>query len=509
MSKKFADPSKMREITVQPRGEGTSRTEFNLLINKGYHSNKVTTTKYSLLSFLPKSLFHQFSRYANIYFLITAILQSSPYISPLNPFSAIAPLIFVIGVSLLREAIEDYGRYKNDTKLNGTPALVFEQGNWVPLPWKDVHVGDFIKVQTDEVFPADLLVLYAGHSGAQKGTCFIETGSLDGEKTLKQKIAMTDVMDRIDSTGLQNFKCKLSVSPPNSNIHSLEGVIYMDEGKNMPINNKQLLLRGAYLKNTEYVIGVAIYCGADSKIMLNSANSRFKMTKMEHTMNNLILLLLMLQFALIVSSIVGYVLWNNMYKLKFEKFITYKFDIPLETILMCFSYFLIYNTLLPISLMVTIEIAKVFQTYFIGEDKEMYNKEKEKGCKVMTRSINEELGQIEYVFTDKTGTLTCNVMVLKYLTIGQETYTGSLEKKTNKNSKYARENDFFSEELQARLSGMNQEKITPIDASPQEGGASYQVDTQQQLTTEFMTLMAVCHDCVVHMQKQTEHDVIR
>lgn len=509
MSKKFSDSIKMREIVVQPRGERTTKEEFNQLINKGYHSNKITTTKYSLISFLPKSLLYQFSRYANIYFLITAVLQSSPYISPLNPFSAIAPLIFVIGVSLIREAVEDYGRYKNDTKLNNTPTQVFEQGDWRSKPWKDIHVGDFIKVQSDEVFPADLLILYAGHSGAQRGTSFIETGSLDGEKTLKQKLALTDVMDRIDSVGLQQFKCKLSVSPPNTNIHSLEGVIYMEEGKNMPVNAKQLLLRGAYLKNTEYVIGVAIYCGPDSKIMLNSANSRFKMTKMEHTMNNLILLLLMLQFALIVASIVGYVLWNNLYKQKFEQFITYRFDIPLETLLMCFSYFLIYNTLLPISLMVTIEIAKVVQTYFIGEDQDMYNAEKEKGCKVMTRSINEELGQIEYVFTDKTGTLTCNVMVLKYLTIGAETYTGTLAKKTEEHSKYAQENDYFSKELQDRLSGKTSLQIGAIDATPIEGGSRYQIDSQQKLTKEFMTLMAVCHDCVVHMQKQSEHEVIR
>lgn len=509
MSNRFADGSKMREIVVKPRAEGLSREEFNQMTNPGYQSNKIRTTKYSLLSFLPKSLLFQFSRYANIYFLVTAVLQSLSYISPLNPFSAIAPLVFVIGVSLLREAIEDYSRFKNDTMLNNTPTLIFEGGVWQTLPWKSVQVGDFVKVHADEPFPADLLVLYAGHSGAQRGTCFIETGSLDGEKTLKQRIALSDVMDRIDSVSLQNLKFKLSVSPPNSNIHSLEGVIYMDEYKKMPISTKQLMLRGSYLKNTEYVIGVAIYCGPDSKIMLNTASSRFKTTKMEGIMNSLILLLLMLQFALIVASIVGYVLWNNLYRKSLEYFIVYKFSLPVETLLMIFSYFLIYNTLLPISLMVTIEIAKVFQTYFIGEDHFMYNEEKQKGCKVMTRSINEELGQIEYVFTDKTGTLTCNVMVLKYLTIGDETYTGTLELKTENHSKYANENDFFSETLRDRLDGSNQLAIKPIDATPAEGAPKYVLDTQEKLTNEFMTIMAVCHDCVVHMQKQTEHEVIR
>lgn len=509
MSTRFKDPAKMREVRVEALQEGVSRNEFSLMMNKGYKSNGIRTTKYSIFSFLPKSLLIQFSRYANIYFLITAILQSSPYISPLSPFSAIVPLIFVIGVSLIREAAEDYSRYSNDKKLNNTQTLYAVGSKWTKTSWKSIHVGELVKVEKDEVIPSDLMLLYAGFSGTQRGIGFIETGSLDGEKTLKQKIALTDIMDRIDKVGIENLKCRLSVSPPNSNIHSLEGAIYLEEGKSMPIGPKQLMLRGAYLRNTEYIIGVAIYCGADSKIMLNTAKSRFKMTKMEQNMNRLILLLLLLQFSLIVSSIVGYVLWLNLYSDRYSQFISFRFNRGAESVLMYFSYFLIYNTLLPISLMVTIEVAKVCQSYFIGIDIGMYNTEKQKGCKVMTRSINEELGQIEYVFSDKTGTLTCNVMVLKYFSIGSEVYQGSLTKKTGAESKYAEEGEFYSSELQKMLTNTSQTPIAAIDASSRDDKVTYTIDTQEKLTKEFMTLLAVCHDCVVHMQKETEHNVIK
>ena len=64
---------------------------------------KINSLRYNLITFLPFSLLNQFRRYANIYFLVIAIIQSISIISPLNPFSAIAPLVFVLGLSMLRE----------------------------------------------------------------------------------------------------------------------------------------------------------------------------------------------------------------------------------------------------------------------------------------------------------------------------------------------------------------------------------------------------------------------
>ncbi len=127
--------------------------------NKKYTSNYISTTKYNLLSFLPLSLILQFKRYANIYFLICAILQSIPLISPLNPASAIAPLCFVLLLSMAREAYEDYKRWQNDKQNNKSSTHVVEGREINHYEWRLIKQGDVIRLVEGEVVPADLLVL--------------------------------------------------------------------------------------------------------------------------------------------------------------------------------------------------------------------------------------------------------------------------------------------------------------------------------------------------------------
>lgn len=75
-----------------------------------YAKNYVSTTKYNVVSFLPKALFEQFRRVANLYFLLAALLSFSP-ISAFDSVSLIAPLVFVVGISMLKEAVEDWHRF--------------------------------------------------------------------------------------------------------------------------------------------------------------------------------------------------------------------------------------------------------------------------------------------------------------------------------------------------------------------------------------------------------------
>ena len=87
-----------------------------------FKNNKISTTKYNAITFLPKALLYQFIRLANIYFVFIAILQSIPLISPLGAATAIAPLVFVLAVSLIREAVEDLKRRKLDNEQNSNEA---------------------------------------------------------------------------------------------------------------------------------------------------------------------------------------------------------------------------------------------------------------------------------------------------------------------------------------------------------------------------------------------------
>jgi magnesium-transporting ATPase (P-type) len=93
-----------------------------------FASNYISTTHYTLWNFLPLSLFNQFRRLANFYFLCIAVMQSLPVLSVLNPITSILPLVFVVGVSMLRDAFEDYKRYKSDTETNNQPVLLLKDG---------------------------------------------------------------------------------------------------------------------------------------------------------------------------------------------------------------------------------------------------------------------------------------------------------------------------------------------------------------------------------------------
>ena len=94
-----------------------------------FPSNSIKTSRYNIFTFLPIALLIQFQRYANIYFLITAIIQSISILSPLNPFSAIAPLVFVLSLSIAREGFEDYNRHQTDKVLNSSEAWVMRIDN--------------------------------------------------------------------------------------------------------------------------------------------------------------------------------------------------------------------------------------------------------------------------------------------------------------------------------------------------------------------------------------------
>ena len=144
--------------------------------NYHFKDNRIDTTKYNIITFLPKALILQFIRLANIYFLVSAILQCIPEISPLAPASAVVPIIIVLSVSIIREGIEDCARAKLDKEQNSEPTSVYINDNWENTTSGKLRIGEIVEVLEGEPFPSDLILL---DSQLAEGICFIETGTLE------------------------------------------------------------------------------------------------------------------------------------------------------------------------------------------------------------------------------------------------------------------------------------------------------------------------------------------
>ena len=208
-------------------------TEKNIL-TYSFTDNKINTTKYNIITFIPKALFLQFVRLANIYFLICAILQCIPIISPLSPATAVVPLVIVLSVSIIREGIEDYSRAKLDKQQNNEETVVYRNGQWEKTTSGTLYVGEMVEVLQENTFPADLILI---DSELEGGICFIETGTLDGEKTLKQKEAPSDTKGKFKENNekIKNFNISGNITSdlPNPALYQLNGRMELSFQKNL------------------------------------------------------------------------------------------------------------------------------------------------------------------------------------------------------------------------------------------------------------------------------------
>ena len=484
---------------------------------KKFRSNFIKTSKYSLLTFLPIAGLLQFRRYANIYFLLIAILQSISIISPLDPITGWAPLVFVLGLSMVREGIEDYLRHKSDIEMNSNPCKIYSAGKFLEKKWAEIMVGDIVLVEEMEPFPADLIVLTTNQ---ETGICYMETSSLDGEKNLKARLAPKETSDKFirnNQNPIFRLEGRVECDPPQSSLNNFTATLFIKE-KIIKVNDKQLLFRGAILKNSKWIIGIATYTGEESKIMLNSKPPRYKQSQIETKTNTLILFILLFELLCCIASAVGNTIWVTSKENSTKDYLPAFYDPPnLNGFLMFFTYFLLNNTMIPISLIVSLEMVKLAQAYLIEKDVDLYDPEKKRFAKVMTSSINEELGQIEYIFTDKTGTLTCNKMEFKLALIGNDVFGDQriLMKKNKKSILPEKRPTYIDKKegvvysfddlnLLALIKGdveCSKYSLLNYELKNKDNKIIYIIKDTIELVSEFLKLLSTCHECLLDSEK--------
>ncbi|MBN3306490.1 AT11B ATPase, partial [Amia calva] len=391
-----------------------------------FEDNRIVSSKYTIWNFVPKNLFEQFRRIANFYFLIIFLVQLM-IDTPTSPVTSGLPLFFVITVTAIKQGYEDWLRHKADNEVNGDPVYVVRSGSLVQTRSKNIRVGDIVRVAKDETFPADLVLL---SSDRAEGTCHITTTSLDGETNLKTHYAVPETAVSQTVARLESLVAVVECQQPEADLYRFVGritVTHQGEEIVRPLGPENLLLRGARLKNTKEIYGVAVYTGMETKMALNYKCKSQKRSAVEKSMNTFLIIYLgILLFEAILSTILKYAWqaetkWDEpWYNEKTEK--EKNSSKILKFISDFLAFLVLYNFIIPISLYVTVEMQKFLGSFFISWDLDLYHEESDQKAQVNTSDLNEELGQVEYVFTDKTGTLTENEMQFRECSINGVKY---------------------------------------------------------------------------------------
>ena len=319
-----------------------------------------------------------------------------------------------------------YGSLVNPTK------SVPEKARFKKDYWKSVEVGDFVRIYNDDPIPADVVIL---STSDPDGACYVETKNLDGETNLKVRQALHSGRSIKHAKQCEQAEFYIESEPPHANLYQYSGAVRWNQRNAKqshrpetpmaePISINNLLLRGCSLRNTEWVLGVVVFTGQETKIMLNAGITPTKRARMARELNwNVIYNFIILFFMCLVSGIVQGVTWSQGdNSLDYFEFGSVGGKPSLDGFITFWASVILFQNLVPISLYISLEIIRTAQAFFIYSDTYMYYDKVDYPCTPKSWNISDDVGQIEYIFSDKTGTLTQNVMEFKKCSINGVPY---------------------------------------------------------------------------------------
>lgn len=423
----------------------------------GYISNSIRSSRYTMFDFVPKQLLFQATRLSNFYFLCIGVPQTIPGLSTTGNYTTILPLAFFILLTMAKEGYDDFCRHKLDNVENNNLALVLSRRDasghvqpdstaleramelitrviqhkkprramveekesdeddtfaWAKTKWHNIAVGDVIKLKRDDSVPADIALLY---SSGENGVAYVETMGLDGETNLKPKQAPPDLLHTCSTVGdLRSADVEFVIEDPNPNLYDFNGRVTIN-AKTLPLTLSEVILRGSVLRNTSYIYGLVINTGEECTIRQNANHHpTAKTPRLERYANQVVLTLIVYVVVLSIGVSMGYLLWHK----HFEKKAWYLENAAPAFKQIIIGYLIMFNNVIPLALYISLEIVKIGQLLLVQSDINMYDEASNTPMTCNTNTILENLGQISYILSDKTGTLTENVMRFRGISLG-------------------------------------------------------------------------------------------